>query len=56
MENTKLFELRTTSIFDDEIRTYYVLATDMVTAIDKIENWIPYQEKVFTICQKELIG
>ena len=55
MEETKLFEIKTTSIFDDEIRTYYVLANDMIPALDKIKAWIPYQETVFTISKKELI-
>ena len=55
MESMKLFEIKTTSIFDDEIRTYYVLANDMVPALDKIKTWIPYQETVFTISQKELV-
>ena len=55
MESMKLFEIKTTSIFDDEIRTYYVLASDMVPALDKIKEYIPYQETVFTISQKEFI-
>ena len=54
MENTKLFELRTTSIFDDEIRTYYTLSSDMVTALEKMKGLLPYQETIFTISQKEL--
>lgn len=55
MESMKLFEIKTTSIFDDEIRTYYVLESDMIPALDKIKAWIPYQETVFTISQKEFI-
>lgn len=55
MESTKLFEIKTTSIFDDEIRTYYVLASDMIPALDKIKEYIPYQETVFTISKKELV-
>ena len=51
----KLFEVKTTSIFDDEIRTYYVLENDMIPAIETVQNSIPYQETVFTISQKELI-
>ena len=31
----KLFEIKTSSIFDDEIRTYYTLEEDMAMALKK---------------------
>ena len=55
MESMKLFEIKTTSIFDDEIRTYYVLESDMIPALNKIKEYIPYQETAFTISQKKLV-
>lgn len=54
MEETNLFEVKTTSIFDDKIRTYYTLSNDMVTALEKMKECLPYQETIFTISQKEL--
>ena len=51
----KLFEINTSSIFDDEIRTYYTLAEDMTKAIEKVEETLPYEETVFAISQKKLV-
>ena len=51
----KLFEIKTSSIFDDEIRTYYTLAEDMTPALEKVRNTLPYEETAFAISQKELI-
>ena len=51
----KLFEIKTSSIFDDEIRTYYTLAEDMTPALEKVRNTLPYEETAFAISQKELV-
>ena len=51
----KLFEIKTTSIFDDEIRTYYTLAEDMVMALEKVKKTLPYEETAFVISQKKLV-
>ena len=34
----KLFEIKTSSIFDDEIRTYYTLAKDITPALEKVRS------------------
>ena len=51
----KLFEIKTSSIFDDEIRTYYTLAEDMTPALEKVRNTLPYEETAFAISQKKLV-
>ena len=51
----KLFEIKTSSIFDDEIRTYYTLAEDMTPALEKIRNTLPYEETAFAISQKKIV-
>ena len=51
----KLFEINTSSIFDDEIRKYYTLAEDMTPALEKIRKTLPYEETAFAISQKELV-
>ena len=51
----KLFEIKTSSIFDDEIRTYYTLAEDMTPALEKVRNTLTYEETVFAISQKKLV-
>ena len=51
----KLFEIKTSSIFDDEIRTYYTLAEDMTPALEKVRNTLPYEETAFVISQKKLV-
>ena len=51
----KLFEIKTSSIFDDEIRTYYTLAEDMTPALEKVRNTLPYEETAFVISKKELV-
>ena len=51
----KLFEIKTSSIFDDEIRTYYTLAEDMFKALEKIRKTLPYEETAFVIGQKKLV-
>ena len=51
----KLFEIKTSSIFDDEIRTYYTLAKDMTPALEKVRNTLPYEETTFAISQKKLV-
>lgn len=51
----KLFEVKTSSIFDDEIRTYYALEEDMALALEKVRNTLPYEETAFTISQKNLV-
>ena len=51
----KLFEVNTSSIFDDEIRTYYTLAEDMTPALEKVRNTLPYEETAFAISQKKLV-
>ena len=51
----KLFEIKTSSIFDDEIRTYYTLAEDMTKALTKVEAALPYEETAFAIGQKKLV-
>lgn len=51
----KLFEIKTSSIFDDEIRTYYTLAEDMTPALEKVGKTLPYEETIFTISQKKLV-
>ena len=51
----KLFEVNTSSIFDDEIRTYYTLEEDMALALEKVRNTLPYEETAFAISQKELV-
>ena len=51
----KLFEIKTSSIFDDEIRTYYTLEEDMALALEKVKNTLPYEETAFVISQKKLI-
>ena len=51
----KLFEVNTSSIFDDEIRTYYTLAEDIVPALEKVRNTLPYEETAFVISQKKLV-
>ena len=51
----KLFEINTSSIFDDEIRTYYTLEEDMALALEKVRSTLPYEEIAFTISQKELV-
>ena len=51
----KLFEVKTTSIFYDEIRTYYTLEEDMALALEKVRNILPYEETTFAISQKELV-
>ena len=51
----KLFEIKTSSIFDDEIRTYYTLAEDMTPALEKVRKTLPYEETVFAISQKKLV-
>ena len=51
----KLFEINTSSIFDDEIRTYYTLAKDMTPALEKVKNILPYEETAFVISQKKLV-
>ena len=51
----KLFEIKTSSIFDDEIRTYYTLAEDMALALEKVRKALPYEETAFTISQKKLV-
>lgn len=51
----RLFEIKTSSIFDDEIRTYYTLAEDMTPALEKVRNTLPYEETAFVISQKKLV-
>ena len=51
----KLFEIKTSSIFDDEIRTYYTLEEDMALALEKVRNTLPYEETAFTISQKKIV-
>ena len=51
----KLFEINTSSIFDDEIRKYYTLAEDMAMALEKVRSALPYEETAFAISQKELV-
>ena len=51
----KLFEVNTSSIFDDEIRTYYTLAEDMTKALEKVGKALPYEETAFAISQKNLV-
>ena len=51
----KLFEIKTSSIFDDEIRTYYTLAEDLTPALEKVRNILPYEETAFVISQKKLV-
>ena len=51
----KLFEIKTSSIFDDEIRTYYTLEKDMFMALEKVKNTLPYEETAFVISQKKLV-
>ena len=51
----KLFEIKTSSIFDDEIRTYYTLAEDMTPALEKVRNTLPYEETASVISQKKLV-
>ena len=51
----KLFEVNTSSIFDDEIRKYYTLAEDMTKALEKVEGALPYEETAFAISQKKLV-
>ena len=51
----KLFEIKTSSIFDDEIRTYYTLEEDLTPALEKIKNTLPYEETAFVISQKKLV-
>ena len=51
----KLFEINTSSTFDDEIRTYYTLAEDMAMALEKVRNILPYEETTFVISQKKLV-
>ena len=51
----KLFEVNTSSIFDDEIRTYYTLEEDMTLALEKVRNTLPYEETAFAISQKNLV-
>lgn len=53
--NMKLFEIKTSSIFDDEIRTYYTLAEDMALALEKVRRALPYEETAFVISQKKLV-
>lgn len=51
----KLFEINTSSIFDDEIRTYYTLEEDMALALKKVRSALPYEETAFAISQKNLV-
>ena len=51
----KLFEIKTSSIFDDEIRTYYTLEEDMALALEKVRSTLPYEETAFVISQKKLV-
>ena len=51
----KLFKIETSSIFDDEIRTYYTLAEDMTPALEKVRGTLPYEETAFAISQKKLV-
>ena len=51
----KLFEIKTSSIFDDEIRTYYTLEEDMALALEKVRSTLPYEETAFAIIQKKLV-
>ena len=51
----KLFEIKTSSIFDDEIRTYYTLEEDIIPALEKVRSILPYEETAFAISQKELV-
>ena len=51
----KLFEIKTSSIFDDEIRTYYTLEEDMTLALEKVRKALPYEETAFVISQKNLV-
>ena len=51
----KLFEINTSSIFDDEIRTYYTLEEDMTLALEKVRSTLPYEETAFAISQKNLV-
>ena len=51
----KLFEIKTSSIFDDEIRTYYTLEEDMALALEKVRSTLPYEETTFAISQKKLV-
>ena len=51
----KLFEVNTSSIFDDEIRAYYTLAEDMTPALEKVRGTLPYEETAFVISQKKLV-
>ena len=51
----KLFEVNTSSIFDDEIRTYYTLEEDMTLALEKVRSILPYEETAFAVSQKKLV-
>ena len=51
----KLYEINTSSIFDDEIKTYYTLAEDMTKALEKVKNTLPYEETTFAVSQKKLV-
>ena len=51
----KLFKIETSSIFDDEIRTYYTLEEDMAMALEKVRSTLPYEETAFAVSQKNLI-
>ena len=51
----KLFEINTSSIFDDEIRTYYTLEEDTVLALEKVRSTLPQEETAFAISQKKLV-
>lgn len=46
----KLFEVNTSSIFNDEIRTYYTLEEDMALALEKVRNALPYEKN--SVCNK----
>ena len=46
----KLFEIKTSSIFDDEIRTYYTLEEDMALALEKSQKHITIRRN--NICNK----
>ena len=51
----KLFEINTSTILDDEIRTYYTLEEDMALALEKVRSTLPYEETAFAVSQKNLI-
>ena len=51
----KLFEINTSSIFDDEIRTYYTLEEDMALVLEKVRSILPYEETAFAVSQKKLV-